>query len=290
MPQPSKTIRLYLIDGSTSGMIQAELSNWTGKVYRIPRLFAARASDRTDLRGAGSYLLVGKDVADPARDVLYVGETEGIAERLRQHLDKKEFWQEAFAIVSKDENLNKAHVRYMEYRFVEMATKAAKVSIDNTKMPVRPAISEPDAAEMEEFIGNAALLISTLGYKGLDEIITAETLESPVFFIQATRGADARGVVTSEGFVVFKDSTMANSEAASIPSGIVKLRKSLMDQGIVQQGANGYRFTINYFFSSPSQAASVVLGRSANGRIEWKTSAGKVLKAFEDSDHGNYSS
>ncbi len=286
MAQYNKTIRLFLIDGSTSGMIQAELSNWTGKVYRVPRILVSSASDRMDLRGAGSYLLVGKDIANPTRDILYGGETEGIAKRLRQHLDRKEFWQEAFAIVSKDQTLNKAHVRYLEYRLVEMAVKAGKASLDNADMPVRPTISEPDAAEMEEFIENAVLLISTLGYKGLDEILPEGHSESPVFAIQAARGANARGIITSEGFVVLKDSTMANGEAPSIPQGIANLRKSIMDQGIVQESEFGHRFIKNYLFSSPSQAASIVLGRSANGRTEWRTESGQVLKSFEENGNG----
>ncbi len=36
-------------------------------------------------------------------------------------------------------------------------------------------------------------------------------------------------------------------------------------------------FTSDYIFNSPSAAAGVVLGRNANGWIEWKNEDGKTL-------------
>jgi hypothetical protein len=56
------------------------------------------------------------------------------------------------------------------------------------------------------------------------------------------------------------------------------------------EGAHGwsiahiYRFTQDYSFSSPSTAAAVVLGRSANGRIEWKDAQGRTLKALQEAE------
>jgi hypothetical protein len=44
--------------------------------------------------------------------------------------------------------------------------------------------------------------------------------------------------------------------------------------------AEGYRFTQDAVFSSPS--ADVVLGRSANGRTEWKDADGVTLRERQE--------
>lgn len=57
-----------------------------------------------------------------------------------------------------------------------------------------------------------------------------------------------------------------------------------MEQGILKQEGNVYKFTSNYIFTSPSGAAGVVLGRKANGWIEWKYSDGKTLDEVKRQD------
>lgn len=42
-----------------------------------------------------------------------------ILKRLNQQLNQKEFWNEAIVFISKDENLNKAHTKYLENRLHE---------------------------------------------------------------------------------------------------------------------------------------------------------------------------
>jgi hypothetical protein len=109
-----KTIKKFLIDGDPNGRMSCELSNWSGKAYKIPRIKIKECTDRVDLTGTGVYLLFGKD--DSGKDQVYVGEAESILMRLNQQLIKKEFWNEAIVFVSKDENLNKAHIKYLENR------------------------------------------------------------------------------------------------------------------------------------------------------------------------------
>ncbi len=77
---------------------------------------------------------------------VYVGEGDPIRPRLVQHAAKKDFWTTCFAFTSKDENLNKAHVQYLEARLVNLATGAKRCTLDNEKiLPLRP-LSESDAA------------------------------------------------------------------------------------------------------------------------------------------------
>lgn len=55
-----KTIKIFLIDGDPNGRMSCELSNWTGKAYKIPRIKIKECSDRDDLSNTGIYLLLGK--------------------------------------------------------------------------------------------------------------------------------------------------------------------------------------------------------------------------------------
>jgi hypothetical protein len=59
-----------------------------------------------------------------------------------------------------------------------------------------------------------------------------------------------------------------------MPQTLHLKREKLMNDGIVKD----FAFTKDYLFSSPSTAAAVVMGRSANGLIEWKRKDGSTLK------------
>lgn len=284
----ARKITLFLIEGTPNGRMTAELSNWTGKAYKIPRTMVVQSDDRNDLKGTGVYLLFGKDPEDN-RDTVYIGETEEVYKRLRTHLDKKDFWNQAVVIISKDDNLNKAHLKYLESKMYEQAQKVGRYFINNSNKPKCSVISEPDVAEMEEFFDNMVLLVSTLGYKVFDEIKQAtpkfDLTKDNIFYIKAARGADAQGQLTSEGFVVFRGSKVSIDEAESFKKptyqGIYNLRQKLIQDEVIKQEDNELIFSQDYLFSSPSTAAMVVMGRSANGRIEWKTEHGKLLKDVE---------
>jgi hypothetical protein len=64
--------------------------------------------------------------------------------------------------------------------------------------------------------------------------------------------------------------------------GMFDLREDLVERDVLQKDGSHYRFTQDYAFSSPSTAAAVVLGRSANGRIEWKDRLGRTLKELQE--------
>jgi hypothetical protein len=278
-----KTIKIFLIDGDPNGRLSCELSNWTGKAYKIPRTKIKDCSDRPDLLTTGVYFLFGKD--EENNDLIYIGEAETILKRLNQHLNQKDFWHETIVIISKDENLNKAHIKYLENRFYEIAKIANRYKIENSVIPTQSSISESDKAEMEEFIENVKMLVNTLGHKVFDEKRELKPKQKQdIFFINAARGANAQGKPTSEGFVVFKDSKVAASTVNSTPYSLLNLRQSLINKNILNLVGEVYEFTEDYIFSSPSTAAVIVMGRSANGLTEWKLSNGKTLKEFESND------
>lgn len=266
-----KSISLFLIDGTTDGVVACELFNWTGKGYKTPRSRLKELSERADLKRAGVYFLFGRDETDS--EAAYIGEAEEVYKRLLQHQDK-DFWTEALVFISKDENLNKAHIKYLEYALYRSAAEAGRYQIVNSNTPNRPAISEAERAVMTEFAEHLCLLVGTMGYKLFEKLTKATISKQDRYIISAARGADAVAVVTSEGIVVLKGSKIAISEAPSTPQVFRAKRDRLLKDGVVKD----FAFTKDYLFSSPSTAAAVVMGRSANGLIEWKRQDGSTLK------------
>lgn len=280
-----KTIKIFLIDGDPNGRMSCELSNWTGKAYKVPRIKIKECADRSDLFNTGIYLLLGKD--EEGQDQVYIGEAETILKRLIQHLTQKDFWNEAIIFVSKDENLNKAHIKYLENRLYELAKTSNRYKIENTVTPTLSSVSESDRAEMEEFLENVKLLVNTLGHKVFEEkreFKAKAKQQQEYFVIIAPRGANAQGEPTSEGFVVFKGSKIATSTVASFPPSMQKLRQELLEKKIVIQNGENLELTDDYIFGSPSTAASIIMGRNANGLIEWKLPNGRTLKGFESEE------
>ena len=277
-----KTIKLFLIDGEPSGRMTCELSNWTGKAYKIPRIKVKDCFDRPDLVNPGIYLLFGKD--EVGKDLVYIGEAETVQKRLIQHLTQKDFWNEAIVFISKDENLNKAHIKYLENKLFDIAKSVNRYQVDNSTIPTLSSIAESDRAEMEEFIENFKILVNTLGHKVFEEkreIKTPKQQAQETFYIKAARGADAEGEPTSDGFVVFKGSKVASSTVPSITENFKRLRDQLINNGVIQQNNGSLIISEDYVFSSPSTAAVIVMGRNANGLTEWKLKNGLTLKEFE---------
>jgi len=275
-----KTIKIFLIDGEPNGRMSCELSNWTGKAYKIPRIKVKDCSDREDLNTTGVYLLFGKN--DGGKESVYIGEAETILKRLNQHLTQKDFWYETIVFISKDDNLNKAHIKYLESRLFEIASQTKRYKIENSVSPTQSSISESDKAEMEEFIDNIKMLVNTLGHKLFDEKREIKPQQKQeCFYIKAARGADGQGVPTSEGFVVFKGSKATLEAVNSLLVNFAKLRAKLIEENILAYKGEYYEFAEDYIFSSPSTAASIVMGRTANGFTEWKQKDGKNLKEFE---------
>jgi hypothetical protein len=144
----------------------------------------------------------------------------------------------------------------------------------NSNNPNCPSISEADQALMNEFAQNLTLLVGTIGYKMLEKLTKPSGSRQDRYYIKTARGADATAILTSEGVVVLKDSKIAHSEVPSMPYGFSNKRKNLIESGLI----DGWKFVKDYLFSSPSTAAAVVMGRSANGLIEWKRKGGSTLR------------
>ena len=268
-----KTISLFLIEGDTNIRWVCELSNWNGKAYKIPRIKVRDCSDRSDLSACGIYFLFGKNDIDE-KGIVYIGEAENVYNRLLQHdsPNGKDFWNECVVFISKDNRLNKAHIKYLEHKCYLLAKDADRYSVDNSTVPADASLTEAEQAEMDEFLYNIRLINNVLGHKVLEPIaaINSESNaeeNTPKLCIHAARGADAEGQQTSEGFVVFKGSKVASTVTRSCPNYVIELRNKLVESNVIN---SEWVFAENKIFGSPSTAAAVVMGRSANGLTEWR--------------------
>ena len=277
----NKTIQMIIFDNNPNGMIMSELSNWNGRVFKIARSELRSFYERNESGFTGIYFLVGRD--DYNNDTVYVGEAENMQRRLKQHLNDKDYWNDAIVVISKDNILNKAHVKYLENIFYSLAVASGRAVVVNSNIPTKSSVSEYDEAMLEEFISNSKLLVNTLGFKVFDSIeettAKSKTQEDTRFFINAVRGAKGVGALVYDGFVVFKGSKMATSVTQSFPNNAKVLRQKLIDMAIVDAD---FVFTKDYIFSSPSTAATIIMGRSANGLTEWLTKDGVTLKHLQE--------
>jgi hypothetical protein len=149
-----RSVRLYLVDGSPTGIITAEIMNWTGHALVTPRSQLADALRRGEAARTGVYFLVGDDPDQPSRLRVYVGEGDSVLDRIKSHAKdaQKDFWTRACIVTSKDTNLTKAHARYLEGRFVEIVKAVDRANVANGNEPARKSLPESDIADMEFFI------------------------------------------------------------------------------------------------------------------------------------------
>lgn len=206
----------------------------------------------------------------------YIGEGEVLSQRLDQHAKQKDFWTRAVAFTSKDRNLNKASVQYLEARLIAIAREAKRAEIDNGNVPQLPVLSEADRADVEAFLEDLLLCLPVVGVMFFEKP-KIDGRQTRLLFLKK-KGIQARGFDSSEGFVVFAGSRAAKHEAPSCHSFLRDIRHTLMQQGVLVPDAEGYKMAQDYTFNSPSTAAGVLLGRAANGRTEWKDDQGRTLK------------
>ncbi len=280
---PSATLKIFLVNGDPKRLRTAELSNWTGKAVAGPRSEFDSVLSREEAQGSGVYFLTGND-PESGKNAVYIGEAESIKDRLKIHLEK-DFWNHVIFFVSKDENLTKAHIRYLEGRLIEQARQAARFTVRNgqnsgAKLP------ESDREDMEIFLEKIHQLMPALGSDFLVPTAPAGTSEA----LQETlyceiRGKKAAGRLSPNGFVVLRGSHASLSErpSASKYPYVVNLRKRLIEEGVLVADAEVLVFTRDMEFPSPSSAATVIHGGTANGLTAWKNRQGKTLKELEAS-------
>ncbi len=275
-----RSLELYFIDGKPDGMLTAEVFNWTGHVLMTPRTRIKDALGRSEAGYTGVYILLGETEDGPQA---YIGEAEDLGTRLRGHVKGKDWWEVAVLITSTANNLHKAHVKYLESRLVEMALVTKRMPLENGNAPSRSSLSESATANMEEFLETLMMVLPAIQVdmfvnKAQEKLTETETKQTkqkdaPLFEITSQRNnIDATAQLLNGEMVVLAGSVIRKDWVGKgeWDSASQKIRKNLLNTGVIKVSDTDAQLVENYAFSSPSSAACVVTGRPANGRVEWK--------------------
>lgn len=101
-------------------------------------------------------------------------------------------------------------------------------------------------------------------------------------FFCRSGGVEGRGLVTTEGFVVLAGSVGRLAHVRSIQgTSDANFRDKLLREGGMVAEGDTVRFMRDHLFRSPSMAAVALLGRTANGWLEWKAEDGQTLDAMK---------
>lgn len=284
-----KQVKLFLVDGTPGGLTTAEITNWTGSVVSARRSDLAELLSREEVERTGIYLLLGDDEDAVGDTRCYIGEADTVATRLRSHAKDKEFWNQAVVVTSKDTNLTKSHVRYLESRLIELATRAGRVTLENGTNPPRPNLPEADVSDMEYFIGQLQIVLPVLGVNAIrmraerTNAVAPAASESPIFsLVMPKRGVDARAQQVDGEFIMLEGSHViaewvgvgkADTSRRAYDSYRAQHQGLIADGSIIIENGVG-RTTRDIVFGSPSTAGAVALGRSCNGRREWVSPEG----------------
>lgn len=278
---PSATIKIFLAHGDPKRLRTAELSNWTGKAVAGPRSEFDNVLARDEAQNSGVYFLTGFD-SETGKNAVYIGEAESVRDRVKGHLGK-DFWNQIIFFISKDENLTKAHIRYLEGRLIDQAKKTGRAEVKNSQAS-GSKLPESDREDMEVFLEKVHQLLPVLGVDVLVPTAAQATITSEIATLTCEiKGLKASGHLTPNGMVVLKDSqaVLAERPSAQKYPWPINMRQQLKDQGVLILNGDHLLFTKDAEFSSPSAAAAVIHGGHANGLTSWKNKYGKTLKELE---------
>lgn len=285
-----RSVRLFLVDGTPTGIVTAEIMNWTGHVVAAPRTRLDGALLREELKRTGVYILIGPDEDNVDLLKVYVGEGDEIGKRLYEHNRHKFFWERFIAITSKDMNLTKAHVRFLEGRLLELLQRAKKVKIDNKDMPQFGILPEADIADMTAFLAEIQLVLPVIGadflrrpivrresVDGFSSNLELNAIEEPVagdvkyFTLENQKaGISARAREDDGEFIVLSGSQGSLREKASFSDRIQAIRNSAFDTNRARRlGSDHFIVEDDISFTSPSAASVFLFGTSRNGRTDW---------------------
>lgn len=270
-----KTIQIYCPSGEPRGVRIAEITTRIIQAVVVPRAKLEEAVRRDELGGVGLYFLFGESETG-ALPLAYIGEAEDCCVRFKQHNKNKDFWNIGIAIVSRTGSFTKAHGKLLEWLAIEKATHAGRYQLDNGNSGGEPNVPEWMRSDVAEVFETAEVLLGTLGFPIFEPPANRAPDAEHTFFCKRG-GADARGVYNEEGFVVLKGSIARRDLTSSSHDTVGPKREELIGAGVLAPAKDGYRFERDMAFSTPSAAAAIVTGGSANGWVEWRNARGQTL-------------
>jgi hypothetical protein len=277
-----QTIQIFLPSGDPRGMRVAEITTRIVRVIEVPRSQLGDFLRMPEAQQVGVYFLMG-ELSEAGLPRTYIGQSGSVGKRLEQHHQNKDFWNRAFVLISLTNSLTQTHGLFLEWLAIAEATKAGRYGLENGNTGSQPYTPAPLQADCHEIHETAATLLATLGQPIFEPLTSAPNAKGIVeLFYCKGSGADGVGEYTTEGFVVHKGS---KGRAEIVPSiqgtSHERMRSQLITEGVLTENAGSAGpmlvFTRDHLFSSPSTAAVTVMGRSAKGWVEWKTSSGKTF-------------
>lgn len=282
----ARTIQIFLPHGEPRGIRIAEFTTRIVQAVAVPRTQMAKFEKRPESENIACYFLFGES-DDSAKPLVYIGQTESTMTRMKSHDSAKEFWTTAVFVISRTNSFTQAHIRYLEWLSISRAGAAGRYALDNGNAGSQPYVPEPIEADLEDVFETASMLLSALGHPVFESVAgNVETGEdtNTIFTIKGPDRA-AKGRLVSDGFVILKDSLIRSEIVPSMAeSSLPSQRVKLVTSGILIAEGDSYRFTEDYLFRTPSGAACMVLGRTANGWQEWKTEGGTTLDSLRQDE------
>lgn len=278
MSTTPKTIQIFLPGGDPRGIRVAEITTRIVQVIEVPRSLLPDFIKMPESDQVALYFLLAES-EDGAEKKVYIGQTGDLRNRLVTHNKEKEFWQRALVLISRTNSMTQTHALFLEWHCIQASRKAARYSDENGTGGSKPHTPPPLEADCLEIFDTGRTLLATLGYPIFDPVATAGVKSKPDDnFICTGSGANGRGIYTQEGFVVLKGSTGRKENVPSIiGKASEKFRVKLLESGVMSEKGDSVIFEKDHLFRSPSMAAIALMGRTANGWLEWKTKDGKTL-------------
>lgn len=167
------TIRIFVPDGDPDGLRIIDRQSSPSRFFVFPRNKWDQIKQRTELSGAGVYILVGYTESDDELPTVYVGQADNVKNRIEQHQKAKEFWDRAVIFVSENK-INSIHAKWLEYALVKQVLEARRSHVENGNSPSEPTISEPEKAEMQVFLSEILQTLPIAGIKAFEktEVVT----------------------------------------------------------------------------------------------------------------------
>lgn len=304
MTPSAKTIQIYLPKGNPRGLRLAEMTTRTVRLIEIPRIHIDDFFAMPDANQVGLYFLIG-ETESTDKPLLYVGQTGDLKRRLNQH-DGKDFWTRAFVMLSTNNSMTQTHALYMEHKAIATATEVGRYELKNGNNGNKPHTPDPLKADCEELFHTLDVLLSTLGQPVFESIsigsisnFQTKPVSTPIetttqsktsslqtvvsdnetmLFYYKVKDGDAQGYYDDDGFVMLAGSLIRQEQTQSAPPFVTRLKESLLSSGkLIAVNNKSYKLTENHLFKTPSGASVLVSGRSTNGWVEWKNTAGQTL-------------
>ena len=295
MEKRSKNINMFLMDGEVTGKIKCTLSNWTGVIYKIPRIQLGDLKSRDEMKQGGIYFLFGRD-EDKQKDVTYIGQAttrkngEGVLLRIQEHTrdTHADYFNDVIILTTQNNSFGPTEISYLENKFTQLAKEAGRYIVKNGNDPNPGNVTEEKESELDEIVENTLMIIGTLGYRvfvPMTKEVSQDLTDNHSTYLYLKRKTKKSNKVieatcerTTEGFVVLEGSQVEIMDSPNLPASLKEMRQNLIDSQVIQDGV----LKEKQLFSSPSYAAAFLLGMQTNGRTDWKNQDGRTLKELEE--------